>query len=66
MQKELLSHTNPNYLHGCYPLDLGDYFGESPFSLIFKNPQTPSQQISARLSLLKRVLSSIYASDFAS
>ena len=66
MQKELLSHTNPNYLHGCYPLDLSDYFGESPFSLIVKQPQTLSQQISARLSLLKRILSGIYASDFPS
>ena len=45
MQKELLSKTNPNYLHGCYPLDLSDYFGESPFSLIFKKPQTPLQQM---------------------
>jgi hypothetical protein len=53
MQKELLSHTNPNYLHGSYPLDLSDYFGEQPFSLIFKNPQASSQQISARLGLLK-------------
>jgi site-specific recombinase XerD len=65
MQKELLSHTNPNYLHGCFPLDRSDYFGESPFSLIFKNPQTPSQQISARLGLLNRILSNIDASDFA-
>ena len=66
MQRELLSQTNPNYLHGCFPLDLSDYFDESPFSLIFKNPQTPSQQISVRLGLLKRILSNIYASDFAS
>jgi hypothetical protein len=42
MQRELVSHTNPNYLHGCYPLDLSDYFGESHFSLIFKKPQTPA------------------------
>jgi site-specific recombinase XerD len=66
MQKELLSHTNPNYLHGCYPFDLSDYFGESHFSLIFKNPQGPSQQISARRGLLNRILSNIYASEFAS
>jgi site-specific recombinase XerD len=65
MQRELLSRTNPNYLHGCYPFDLSDYFGESPLSLIFKNPQASSQQISARLGLLKRILSNIYASDFA-
>jgi len=66
MQRELLSHTNPNYLHGCYPLDLSDYFGELPFSLIFKKSQTPSQQIPARLGLLNRIISNIYASDFAS
>ncbi len=66
MQRELLANTNPNYLHGCYPLDLSDYFGESPFSLIVKEVQTPSQQVSSRFALLKRVLSSIYASDFAS
>ena len=66
MQRELLSHTNPNYLHGCFPLNLSDYFGESHFSLIFKNPQRPSQQISARLGLLNRILSNIDASDFPS
>jgi site-specific recombinase XerD len=65
MQKELLSHTNPNYLHGCYPFDLSDYFSESHFSLIFKNPQRPSQQISPRLGLLNRILTNIYASEFA-
>ena len=26
MQKDLLAITNPNYLHGCHPLDLSDYF----------------------------------------
>ncbi|MGI9569606.1 MAG: hypothetical protein ACR2PH_07705, partial [Desulfobulbia bacterium] len=66
MQRELLSHTNPNYLHGCFPLNLSDYFGESPFSLIFKKPQIASQQISARLGLLNRILSNIDASDFPS
>ena len=66
MQRDQLANTNPNYLHGCYPLDLSDYFGESPFSLIVREVQTPSQQISSRLRLLKHILSKIYASDFPS
>ena len=41
MQKEHLSHINPNYLHGCYPLDLSDYFGESTlFANLQKIPDT--------------------------
>ena len=65
MQKEHLSHINPNYLHGCYPLDLSDYFGETNFSLIFKKPQTPTHPIPTRLALLNRILSNIDTSDFA-
>lgn len=34
MHKDILAITNPNYLHGCHPLDLRDYFNDSPFSLI--------------------------------
>jgi site-specific recombinase XerD len=66
MQKKLLSQTNPNYLHDCFPLDLSDYFGESPFRLIVKQAPTCSDQISSRFALLKRILSNIDASDFAS
>ena len=65
MQKEHLSHINANYLHGCYPLDLSDYFGESNFSLIFKKSQAPAQPLPSRLALLNRILSNIDASDFA-
>jgi site-specific recombinase XerD len=65
MQREHLSQINPNYLHGCYPLDLSDYFGETHFSLIFKKSQTPTQPIPTRLALLNRILSGIDASDFA-
>ena len=65
MQREHLSQINANYLHGCYPLDLSDYFGETHFSLIFKKPQPPAQPIPARLALLNRILSHIDASDFA-
>lgn len=65
MQKEHLSRINPNYLHGCYPLDLSDYFGETHFSLIFKKSQTPAQPLPTRLALLNRILSNINAGDFA-
>ena len=66
MQKDQLTKTNPNYHHGYHPFDLSDYFGESPFSLIAKEAQTPTQPISARLRLLKHILSKIDATDFAS
>ena len=56
MQKEHLSQINPNYLHGCYPLDLSDYFGETHFSLILKKSQTPAQPLPTRLALLNRIL----------
>ena len=65
MQKEHLSQINPNYLHGCYPLDLSDYFGETHFSLILKKSQTPAQPLPTRLALLNRILSNINAGDFA-
>jgi len=49
MHTELLPITNPNYLHGCHPIDLSDYFGDSPFSLIVKQVRAPSQSIDPRL-----------------
>ena len=64
MQKDQLSTTNPNYLHGYHPFDLSDYFGESPFSLIAKDDQTPSAPITARLGLLKHILGKIDAGDY--
>jgi len=66
MQKDQPTKTNPNYLHGYHSFDLSDYFGEPPFSLIAKEIQTPSQPISARLRLLKHILSKIEARDFPS
>jgi site-specific recombinase XerD len=64
MQREHPTQINPNYLHGCYPLDLSDYFGESHFSLIFKKAQAPAQPTPSRLALLNRILSNIDAGDF--
>lgn len=65
MQREHLSQINPNYLHGCYPLDLSDYFGESHFSLIFEKAHAPAHPIPTRLALLKRIITNIDGGDFA-
>jgi len=59
MQKDILGISNPNYLHGCHPLDLREYFGDSPF-------KAPSQSIDPRLRIFKRILSNIYKSDLPS
>jgi integrase/recombinase XerD len=59
MQKDILGISNPNYLHGCHPLDLSNYFGDSPF-------RAPSQSTNPRLLCLKRILSNIYKSDLPS
>ncbi len=61
MHKDQLRNINPNYLHGCYPLDLRSHFGESPFHLIVKNPKDAFPPISHRLFLLERILRDISA-----
>jgi len=63
MQREPLRNINPNHLHGCHPLDLRGYFGESPFYLNVKNPKDPFPSISPRLCLLERILGDISRSD---
>lgn len=63
MQKDQLRNINPNYLHGCHPLDLRDYFGESSFCLTVKRPKDPFPRISPRLLLLERILGDISRSD---
>lgn len=63
MQKDQLRNINPNHVHGCHPLDLRDYFGESPFYLTVKTPKDPFPPISLRLLLLKRILDDISRSD---
>jgi site-specific recombinase XerD len=59
MQKDLLSITSPNYLHGRHPQNLSDNFDNSPI-------RTPSQSIDPRLPTFKRILSRIYNSDLPS
>jgi len=63
MHKDQLQNINPNHVHGCHPLDLRDYFGESTFYLTVKNPKDPFPPISRRLLLLKRMLGDISRSD---
>jgi integrase/recombinase XerD len=63
MHKDQLQNINPNHVHGCHPLDLRDYFGESTFYLTVKTPKDPFPPISRRLLLLKRILGDIYRSD---
>ena len=63
MHKDQLQNINPNHLHGCHPLDLRSYFGESSFYLTVKNPKDTSPPISHRLLLLERILGDISRSD---
>ncbi|MBW2604665.1 MAG: tyrosine-type recombinase/integrase [Deltaproteobacteria bacterium] len=63
MQKDQLRNINPNHLHGCHPLDLRSYFGESPFCLTVKKPKDPFPPISPRLLLLERILGDISRRD---
>ena len=63
MHKEQLRNINPNHLHGCHPLDLRSYFGESSFCLTVKNPKETSPPISHRLLLLRRILGNTSRND---
>jgi integrase/recombinase XerD len=63
MHRDQLRNINPNHVHGCHPLDLRDYFGESPFYLTVKTPKDPFPPVSRRLLLLKRILGDISRSD---
>ena len=59
MHKDQLQNINPNHVHGCHPLDLRSYFGESPFYPIVKTPKDPFPPVSRRRLLLKRILGDI-------
>lgn len=65
MHKDHLRNLNPNHLHGCHPLDLRNYFGESSFSLIVKKPKDSFPPTAPRLLLLKRILNDISRRDLA-
>ena len=66
MQKDQLRNFNPNHLHGCHPLDLRSFFGDSSFNLIVKKPKDPFPPTSPRLILLERILGDISRSDLPS
>lgn len=66
MQNEILSQTNPNYLHGCHPVGLNDYFGDKTFSIVVKPNKITPEPINPRLILLNRILNNIVKSDFPS
>ena len=63
MHKDQLRNINPNHAYGCHPLDLRDYFGESPFYLKVKKPKDTFPPISPRLIYLERILGDISRSD---
>ena len=66
MQNEILSQTNPNYLYGCHPIGLSDYFGDKSVPLVVKPDKIASEPINPRLILLKRILKDIAKSDIPS
>ncbi len=63
MYRDPLPEINPNYLHGCHPLNLQSYFGESPFHLIVKKSESDPKPIPPRLLLLERILRDIFRSN---
>ena len=71
MHREQLSFINPNYLHGCHPLDLRSYFKDSPFAqnidkrFPLATPRTniSSPTISTRRRVLEYILENISRSD---
>ena len=63
MNRDQLPEINPNYLHGCHPINLQSYFGESPFHLVVKKPKDDLKPNSPRLLLLKRILHDISLSN---
>ena len=63
MHRDQIPNINPNHVHGCHPLDLRDYFGESSFYLTVKTPKNPFPPVSCRLLLLERILGDISRSD---
>ena len=66
MRNEILSQTNPNYLHGCHPIGLSDYFGDKSVPLIVKPAKISPEPVNPRLILLEHILNNIVKSDFPS
>ncbi len=71
MNENQLSFLNPNYFHGCHPLDLRSYFENDPF---FENLDSafpinlvqevsPAPKLCYRQQVLERLLANICAQD---
>jgi len=63
MNRDQLLNTNPNYLHGCHPINLQSYFGDVPFSLRISKTKEVLPATSPRLRCLERLLSDISRSN---
>jgi integrase/recombinase XerD len=71
MNPDHLSVLNPNYFHGCHPLDLRSHFESDPF---FENLDSafplntvqeipPAPKLAYRQQVLERLLANIYSQD---
>ena len=71
MNHDQSSFLNPNYFHGCHPLNLRSYFESDPFfenldsafPLNLANTVAPSPKPTYRQQVLKRLLENISAHD---
>ena len=71
MYQDQLSFLNPNYFHGCHPLDLRSYFENDPFfedldsafPINLVQEVSPASKLSYRQQVLERLLANISAQD---
>lgn len=63
MHKDQLRNINPNYLHGCHPVNLQSFFGETPFHLTIKKPEQVLPETPPRLKLLEHLLKDLSRRD---
>ena len=67
MNYDQLSFLNPNYFHGCHPLDLRSYFESDPFfekldsafPLNLAKTAAPASKPTYRQQVLKRLLENL-------
>jgi integrase/recombinase XerD len=71
MNYDQLSFINPNYFHGCHPLDLRSHFENGPFfenldsafPLITVQQIAPAPKLPYRQQVLERLLAKIFSQD---
>lgn len=63
MDRDQLRNANPNYLHGCYPINLQSYFGQLPLQLKVNPPKKILPAASSRRRLLERLLADLLRRD---